>query len=80
LGDTSNMNVVPKHILSLVKVFVGTIDTYLHWFYYGIHIYKHSNNSLHTISHEMTYDHGMMLMSECDNAHANAMQVLNMQG
>ena len=79
MGETSNMNIIPKHILSLVKVLVRTMDTYLHWSHYGKHTYKHSYNPLHTISHEMTHDHGMMLLNECDNAHTIAMQMLNMQ-
>jgi len=74
------MNIVPNDVLSMNKVFCKTMCTCIHWSnitYTHTKPYKQSNHKGYI--NKVTCDHAMMLMSEYDDAHVDAMLMLNMQ-
>jgi len=79
LEETSNTNFVPNDILNMNRVFWKTMCTCIHWSYITYTYnkpYKHFNHIVYT---KMTCDHGMMLMSDYDDAHVDAVLMVNMQ-
>ena len=79
LGETSNTNFVKNDILSMIKVFGKTMCTHMHWSHITITHSKSHKQFNHIMYTQMTCDHGMMLMSDHDDAYVDAMLMVNMQ-
>ena len=72
------MNIVPNDFLSMNKVFgIQCALVYIGHTYTHTKPYKQSNHIGYI--YELTCNHGMRLMSEYDDAHVDAMLMLNMQ-